>query len=251
MDSIRAIALGKAAGGSGGGGGQSITVEALSVTENGTYTAPGGKAYSPITVNVPQGGGGSSGVYVGRTDPEAELGENGDYYYRRSDLTKAIDFTPNWESQSALTGGIKFTTSKSFRIGGLSIYGRPRSTYGNVYLSTLDGTELASITNIPTTSGKWNDGILPEPIVLPAGQYVVWGSLNSTAMMYEQNTSILPLNGITFNCALYSQQRDTFPSVSENSARYSIDVIVLLDDEIVQAQYRKKSGAWVRINQLR
>lgn len=50
MDSIRAIALGKAAGG------QSITVEALSVTENGTYTAPGSKAYSPVTVNVSGGG---------------------------------------------------------------------------------------------------------------------------------------------------------------------------------------------------
>ena len=36
----------------GGGGGGDITVEELSVTENGTYTAPEGKAYSPVTVNV-------------------------------------------------------------------------------------------------------------------------------------------------------------------------------------------------------
>ena len=36
------------------GGG--VTVEALSVTENGTYTAPTGKAYSPVTVNVSGGG---------------------------------------------------------------------------------------------------------------------------------------------------------------------------------------------------
>ena len=33
-------------------GGGSVTVEALNVTENGTYTAPEGKAYSPVTVNV-------------------------------------------------------------------------------------------------------------------------------------------------------------------------------------------------------
>lgn len=33
--------------------GSSITVESLSVTSNGTYTAPSGKAYSPVTVNVP------------------------------------------------------------------------------------------------------------------------------------------------------------------------------------------------------
>ena len=36
----------------------SITVESLSVTQNGTYTAPTGKAYSPVTVSV---SGGSSG----------------------------------------------------------------------------------------------------------------------------------------------------------------------------------------------
>lgn len=39
------------------GGGSDITVEAVTFTENGTFTAPSGKAYSPVTVNV---AGGSS-----------------------------------------------------------------------------------------------------------------------------------------------------------------------------------------------
>lgn len=38
-------------------GGSSVTVEPLSVTQNGTYTAPSGTAYSPVTVNVSGGGG--------------------------------------------------------------------------------------------------------------------------------------------------------------------------------------------------
>lgn len=54
MSSLRAIAIGKAIGGGGGGGGD-ITVEALTATENKIYRAPSGKAYSPVTVNVPQG----------------------------------------------------------------------------------------------------------------------------------------------------------------------------------------------------
>ena len=41
------------------GGGGSVTVNPLSVTQNGTYTAPTGTAYSPVTVNV-SGGGSSS-----------------------------------------------------------------------------------------------------------------------------------------------------------------------------------------------
>ena len=49
MSSIREIALAKAIG---GGGGPQITVEALSVNENGTTTAPEGKAYNPVTVDV-------------------------------------------------------------------------------------------------------------------------------------------------------------------------------------------------------
>ncbi len=35
----------------------SISVESKSITSNGTYTAPSGKAYSPVIVNVPSGGG--------------------------------------------------------------------------------------------------------------------------------------------------------------------------------------------------
>ena len=48
---ILAFLMGKQAGGGGGGG--DITVESKSIDVNGTYTAPTGKAYSPVTVNVP------------------------------------------------------------------------------------------------------------------------------------------------------------------------------------------------------
>ena len=40
--------------------GTSIAVEPLSVTQNGTYTAPSGTAYSPVSVNVSGGGGGGA-----------------------------------------------------------------------------------------------------------------------------------------------------------------------------------------------
>ena len=36
----------------GGGEGSGITVEPITITQNGTTTAPSGKAYSPVTVNV-------------------------------------------------------------------------------------------------------------------------------------------------------------------------------------------------------
>lgn len=48
-----------------------ITVEPLSVTQNGTYTATTGHAYSPVTVNVSGGGGGleyEGGTFVPTED---------------------------------------------------------------------------------------------------------------------------------------------------------------------------------------
>lgn len=54
----------------------SLTAEALSVTENGTYTAPTGKAYSPVTVDVPTGGGGGNivtGTFTLTTTGDATL----------------------------------------------------------------------------------------------------------------------------------------------------------------------------------
>ena len=57
----------------GGGGGSSVTVESLGVTENGTYTAPTGKAYSPVTVNV------GGGVPTGYTECNY-IQSNGDAY---------------------------------------------------------------------------------------------------------------------------------------------------------------------------
>lgn len=44
--------------------GSSTTITPLSVTENGTYTAPTGTAYSPVTVNVSGGGGITFGDWV-------------------------------------------------------------------------------------------------------------------------------------------------------------------------------------------
>ena len=41
------------------GGGSSVTVEPLTVAQNGTTTAPSGKAYSPVTTNVPNSYGAS------------------------------------------------------------------------------------------------------------------------------------------------------------------------------------------------
>lgn len=51
-DFILGYVIGKNDAGGGGGGGD-VDVDSLTVTENGTYTAEEGTAYSPVVVNVP------------------------------------------------------------------------------------------------------------------------------------------------------------------------------------------------------
>lgn len=50
------------------------TIQSLSVTENGTYTAPSGvDGYSPVTVNVSGGGGGGLEYESGTWTPSADI----------------------------------------------------------------------------------------------------------------------------------------------------------------------------------
>ena len=60
-----------------------VTVEALSVTNNGTYTAPTGTAYTPVTVNV---AGGGATILSGTDAPAAAQGSNGNMYLQYEEL---------------------------------------------------------------------------------------------------------------------------------------------------------------------
>lgn len=64
MSSIKALAIAKATAGGGSGGGDT-EIQALNVTQNGTYNPGSGKAYKPVNVNVPNSyGAGDEGKVV-------------------------------------------------------------------------------------------------------------------------------------------------------------------------------------------
>lgn len=69
---LKSFAIGKANGGGSGG----ITVEKLTATENGTYTAESGKAFNPVVVDVPEPTG------------SIEITENGTYDVK--DVAEAV-----------------------------------------------------------------------------------------------------------------------------------------------------------------
>lgn len=56
----------------GGGGGGGVSVTPLSVSENGTYTAPSGTAYSPVAVNV-SGGEWTTNGFADLSEPSGDI----------------------------------------------------------------------------------------------------------------------------------------------------------------------------------
>lgn len=70
----------------GNGGGSGVNVQPLDVTENGTYTAPEGVAYSPVNVNVQGGGGEASAIIKPLT-----ITENGTYSAKSGKIEYGVE----------------------------------------------------------------------------------------------------------------------------------------------------------------
>lgn len=114
-----------------------IEVEPLSVTANGTYTAPDGKAYSPVTVNVSGGGSLNTQTTQSTTRTTATA------------YTELISLT----CQSAGTYDVYWTSTRSSTSGtwgsqlylGTSAYGSATTTFSNhVQNVHLTGVQIAA-----------------------------------------------------------------------------------------------------------
>ena len=75
-----------------------ITVQSLSVTQNGTYTASTGYAYSPVTVNVSGGGGGASKKQINFIDYDGSIVDS----YTKTEW-QSVSALPSNPSHTGLT----------------------------------------------------------------------------------------------------------------------------------------------------
>lgn len=170
-----------------GSGGGSVTVESLNVTQNGTYTAPTGKAYSPVTVNV-SGGGGGGGSWVRPADwPDLSKMDvsGGDILYMTSYADEARGFcsfkitcTGNYTVEVGTISGSTFTANSTQTYASNSdcelYYGSANGTYKVLRVTGTAITKLTLNQGSTITIGsfygyKSNQGIIDIVGKLPSG----------------------------------------------------------------------------------
>lgn len=147
-----------------------VTVESLSVTQNGTYTAPTGTAYSPVTVNV-SGGGGL--VYeTGTWTPTVDINDYMISFSNSHDslpisiiLTDIGNDVPSANSNTYLTFsnwygayGYPMSVSSTAMYYALIRYGfrnASSQTVGGTNVSTLTGDSSSSMMNYWVTTSSF------------------------------------------------------------------------------------------------
>lgn len=212
-------------------GGESITVTALNVTENGTYTAEAGTAYSPVTVSVPTGAEIiTRDAWDALTTAQKQargLVAIQDYStgFQRGIFVNGADYLPDVEmlyygsqnAASAVSLSYTVATSGTYQIILNTVHGDTLDK--NNLAITVNGAQIQSTYSVPTENNVVALNMYKAEVNLTAGDVVSFAFTNATRynnagiqmfVLSNSNINIIDLynsatnNGTTFNIDLSS-----------------------------------------------
>lgn len=191
--------------------------------------------------------GGAGGVYVGTTDPDPLIGENGDYYYKRSD--KAIDWlssyvAPTMYSSQAAYGN-EFVANSDIVITALKVYSLVSQT-GKMRIGDL--TDVLQTTDAQSISANgWTTFELQTPINISKDDHFIIQLLDCSQESYVQTAgSYVGKTSVAEYVKAY--YGSSYPGNTENNTRVMLSFEYDTDYEIVTDQYFKKSEVWTLIS---
>ena len=147
-----------------GGGGGDITTETLNVTANGQYTAPQGKAYTPVNVDI-------KGYKVGEVDVPTDIASFTASDAPLKSLTASIVPVQDLHGQDAPWAGGAGKNKL-----GLPYTGTSQTSGGITVTVNDDGT--VRFVGESSSDFYWTFKNDDKPFTLPAGTYT-WSSVNS------------------------------------------------------------------------
>lgn len=219
-------------------GAPKMILSTLNATDNGTYNAPTGTAYSSVSVDT--------GIYTGTDTPASTLGKDGDYYYRVTD------------EHSALKDGTTFSSNSINKFIGFDF--EPLVTLHPKILKSYNSNSVTgkfiirTSSNVIYDSGEltlesgWNSHTVTDGIELvPGTRYILAIEMNATCGRYRSISSTSYSKYIGFKCGRWGST-DYSSSSTDSSDTYSVDMDFETDTERVAAEYIKDNDAWVSIS---
>lgn len=195
-----------------------VTVEALSVTQNGTYTAPTGKAYSPVTVSVSGGGGGGN-----MSDPIRFFDYDGTLVASYSSVPSALPSVP---THTGLTNGtwnhtLQQVTTQFNAMGTCDVGSNYTTSSGKTEIDCvlLEG-RLNPRLNFAvngTVTVDWGDGSSTDTVTgISTKQNLSPALFHAYAQPGAYTITLTPASGTTY--ALYGGANAAYPILSKGSS---------------------------------
>lgn len=186
------------------GGGSSVTVEPLTVTQNGTTTAPSGKAYSPVTTNVPNSYGASD---------EGKVVNNGALVAQTAHAPVTANGTIDTTLNNSVTVNVEGNPNAVETISGT--LGNP---WGGRFAAIRDAVEVGDATAYITYSGTKAYASIETISGLSAIKQVAFSGLDPVSNVDEWGFEFVRFLYDYSDGSVVSEQTDPYMWAGESTA---------------------------------
>lgn len=189
--------------------------------------------------------GGAGGVYVGSTNPDTAIGEDGDYYYKRFDNTHLILSNAFESSSNTNVYGNEYVINHSGNITKIRVLSADSQTI-SVRIGNLTEV-LETINDVECVADEWKEVDLTTPISVSSGDHIIVQMLKDSSPGHFRFSADQPTFYNTFGSFVNSRYGSSYPGSTETNRYVAADFVMSLGYEYVGEQYYKSSGSWSQI----